>query len=308
MNTVAISVRSGLCNRLRVVLWGIAFAEMTKRRLAIHWPREDPAEKGGGGIFEASLRDLFDHPFNEITQQQFMAIGAQVKQKAFRMDVPGDLHIQTINMLPGFEPADDFPQKQQSHQWLADRSVYQKSFAEYFSVMKPSADVHELINVGATLISGHNCVAVMPRLCLRKSWPDSDPEHLGPPLISYDHNFESGTRSPPEKFIARMKLFPPETVFFLVADCLEVEQLMRAEFGSRIIQLPQTYKYNRETIIKRTAELYIAAKCNRILGAYISSFAEFAGWLAGGMYSGCYQWSASDGEKYECMGKWEPTP
>jgi hypothetical protein len=173
--------------------------------------------------------------------------------------------------------------------------------------MKPSRAVQEWIDDGIKRIIRLPTVAVMPRLCLRKSWPDSDPEHLGTPLISYDHNFESGTRSPPEKFIARMKLFPPETVFFLVADCQAVEDMLRAEFGSRIIQLPQTYKYNRETIIKRTAELYIAAQCDRILGAYISSFAEFAGWLAGGMYSGCYQWPALPDEKYQCMGKWEPT-
>lgn len=295
MGILAISVRSGLCNRLRVVLSAIAYCELTNRRLQIHWPRVDEhaTEKEPGRGFEARLCDLFDHPFEEISEQQFSSTGRTIRQTEISIDTPGDLRLRTINMFPGRMPPEDLPNRAESHPFLADRENYVKTFAEYWSVMKPTAQVQAFINEGVRLIAGrHPCVAAIVRHC---------PIVQGGETI-LNANYETSRRSPPEKFVARMKLFPKETVFFLTADCLEVESLMRAEFGERIVQLPQTYCYDKTTIQKRTAEMYIAARCDRILGCYISSFAEFTGWLAGGRYSACYRWSASEGERYEDVG------
>jgi len=303
MNSLAIHVRSGLCNRLRVVLSALAYCEETNRRLLVHWPRvdehatESEPERG----FEAKLSDLFSGPFDEITLNEFSAFGRKISQKEIRLDTPGDLRLRTINMFPGVEPPEGYPRKHESHQFLAER-WYRKSLAEYWSVMRPTAVLQEFIDIGLSLIDWENVavkwdsIAAVIRLGL---FTDTTGQ-----LVT-NANFETPLRSPPQKFIARLKQLPQYGKIFLACDCQHVEDLFREAFGSRVVQLPQTYIYDRETIFKRMAELYVAASCQKILGSYVSSYSEFSGWLAGGMYSACYQWPANEKERYEDVGLWE---
>jgi hypothetical protein len=319
ISTLSIHVRSGLCNRLRPILSAIAFCEQSGHDLEIHWPHVDQAERGGGGVFEATLSDLFTHPFKEVVHQTEKESEAAcwanrnefIRQQQITLATRGNKHMRTINMFPGKEPPEGFPHKNESHQFLAENGHYQKSFAEYWSVMQPAPAVQSWIDAGAELIAGRPTVAVMIRFAVNNpgnvdlSTIAKYMDALGSGKIWTDHNFETSLRSPPDKFIARMKQFPENTQFFLATDCLFVEQMIREAFPGRIVQLPQTYRYDRETIQKRTAELYIAARCDRILGSYISSYCEFAGWLAGGKYSACYLWPAGENEKYEDVGLWE---
>jgi hypothetical protein len=298
MNSLAIHVRSGLCNRLRVVLSALAYCEKTNRRLLVHWPRTDPhaTEKEPDRGFEAKLSDLFDGPFDEITETEFRLFGRKISQKEIRLDTPGDLQLRTINMFPGVEPPEGFPRKHESHQFLATR-WYEKPLAEYWSVMKPTAELQNWISEGKSLVDQGLCVAAIVRLCLFTG-PEGN-------LIT-NANFETPLRSPPQKFIARLDQLPQFNKIFLACDCQHVEDLFREAFPEQVVQLPQTYVYDRETIFKRMAELYVAASCYKILGSYISSYSELSGWLAGGAYSACYQWpKVSEGDRYEDVGLWE---
>ena len=313
MPVLSLHVRSGLCNRLRPILSAIAYCQLTGRDLRIHWPRVDSAEKGGGGIFDATLRDLFDHPFEEVTEAQHNATGRLVRQTEISLKTVGDLHMRTINMFPGVEPPEGFPRKHESHAFLASRRHYEKPLADYWSVMKPSAEVEHWIVEGRQRIAGRPCVAAIIRYALRNpnkvdvSTAEKLNAALMAGLVETDHNFETDKRSDVSAYVARMKAYPPETVFFLATDCQYIEDIVRDALGTeRIVNLPQTYRYDRETILKRAAEMYIAAQeCREILGAYISSYAEFAGWLAGGQYSACYLWPRRPGETYFDMGSYD---
>lgn len=297
MKSLAIHVRSGLCNRLRVVLSALAFCEKTNRRLLVHWPSEDPhaTESEPDRGFEAKLSDLFHGPFDEISLAEFQFFGRKISQKQIRLDTPGDLQLRTINMFPGVEPPEGYPRKHESHQFLAER-WYEKPLAEYWKVMQPTSELWNWIMEGLKIVPQQPSVAAVVRLGLFT-------DRIGN-LIT-NANFETPLRSPPQKFIARLKQFTTDWKIFLACDCQHVEDLFRNEFGERVVQLPQTYIYDRETIFKRMAELYVSASCYKILGSYISSYSEFAGWLAGGTYSACYQWPAKEGELYEDVGLWD---
>lgn len=313
MPVLSLHVRSGLCNRLRPILAAITFCERTGRDLRIHWPRVDQAEKGGGGVFDASLSDLFDHPFEEVDEVRHTETGRLIRQSEITLETTGDMHLRTINMFPGVEPPEGFPRKHESHSFLATRTLYERPLRDYWSVMKPSAEVQHWIDEGWRIIAGRSCVAVIIRYALRNpnkvdiSTAEKLTQALMAGLVETDHNFETDKRSDVSQYVARMKTYPPDTVFFLATDCQYIEDIIRDGIGTeRVVNLPQTYRYDRETIIKRTAEMYIAAQCRReILGAYISSYSEFAGWLAGGSYSACYLWPHGPGEIYRDMGSWD---
>lgn len=280
MNTFAIFVRSGLCNRLRVVLSAIAFCERTNRKLAIHWPIVDNAEPRG--TFDARLSDLFDHPFRELTEQEWASTGRPVKQQDLTFDTPGDLHIRTINMFPGIKCPPYIPNPSNLHDFLASRAHYTKSFADYFSVFRPSRAVQEIIDEESAKFSD---------------------DMVGVSVRYNGANVLTPSLSSPEKFIERMRRFDSRKKFFLNTDGKNTSDVIADAFPGRVQQIEQNFIYDKRGIVVRTAELYLLARCQHILGSSYSSYSEFAGWLAGSRYSRCYLWRGDPGDRYEDIGE-----
>lgn len=87
-------------------------------------------------------------------------------------------------------------------------------------------------------------------------------------------------------FINRMREIresDKNVVFFLSCDSLVVEKEVLSWFPSSI-HVRKDYNYDRNGIAKAAADLFLLAKCDRMIGSYNSSFSELAGWMRGGAY------------------------
>lgn len=64
MPVLRLQVYSGLASRLRAVVGAMAYCEVTGKDLIVHWPFEDKSEDAGE--FPCRMKDIWDHPFQEV--------------------------------------------------------------------------------------------------------------------------------------------------------------------------------------------------------------------------------------------------
>jgi hypothetical protein len=83
----------------------------------------------------------------------------------------------------------------------------------------------------------------------------------------------------PEWYAAQiMQLDAP---IFLSADAKCVEDYIRKVRPDVIVQ-EKDYRYDRQGIIGSAADLYLLAQCDRMIGAYSSSYSQMASWMLSG--------------------------
>lgn len=103
-----------------------------------------------------------------------------------------------------------------------------------------------------------------------------DTSVIGVHVRRTDHS-ESIKDSPTELFIKRMKQEPETTSFYLATDSEEVKDLMKREFGNRIITSPrQACRNSISGMQDALIELYVLSRTSRIIGSSHSTFSESA--------------------------------
>lgn len=90
----------------------------------------------------------------------------------------------------------------------------------------------------------------------------------------------------PTWFVDRMKriiALCPDVRFHLVADCIEVDNLIFQAFPDRVAALKHgtDYKYDRQGIMRTLADLHILTACDWVIGTRRSSYAQMAAFLRG---------------------------
>ncbi len=257
-----LEVDQGLCNRMRTLLCAIGFCEMTERRLVICWPTTPSlpfreklhrfvTKRPHPRTFDASLSDLWDLPYREVTQAEFQA--QTTREDSAAITLPPEQHIP--------DPA------------MPARVVYLRTIAWFDRglPMHPSKYSDRL--------------RLTPMLKGRLDDYLRNELRGGSPLIGVHirsnlaHQKTANT-SPPEWFENRMaellKQYP-RAAFYLSADSSEVSKRIHRRFPGIVRELCQPPGYNsREGIQKGLLDLHILAATQYIVGSYYSSFSDMA--------------------------------
>lgn len=200
---LAVKVRGGLCNRLRALL------SLAERNPLVCWP----LIASGWAEFHCPLSDLWQHPFREITPEEFARHDGP---KLETSSAHGPLRLDLFRL---------HPDRQQE--------------VDQFDHGCP-------IGVSIRTVRAH-------------------------PLTL--------ERTPVEWFIARMREHPGP--YFLSVDDPGVSARIRGE-GIAVVEFPKRGAFNsRRGVQEALIDLYLLARCPKLIGSYYSSYSEFAAALAG---------------------------
>lgn len=83
-----------------------------------------------------------------------------------------------------------------------------------------------------------------------------------------------------ESYFERMRAFPDDTRFFISTLHESFTERFRAEFGGRIVELPNK---DYRSMVDATADMYLLSMGHTLLPCAGSTFGEVAWWLGGGL-------------------------
>jgi hypothetical protein len=252
-----IHVVAGLCNRLRVLLSAIGYAEMTGRELVICWPTSR-----GGRLwswltgqshrrFPAGLSDLWSHPYREVSSAEWSRMVNRPDSECF--DPQSD------------EQADAPP------------ILYLETFSSFFGLL-PESPLHYTQRL-----------SMIPELAglveqFASEWLDGQPT-VGVHIRHHESHPTTREHSPARWFEERMSKIlhdRPDTHFYLSTDSSEVSDRLHERFGGALRERSRPPGYNSlEGIQKGVMDLYLLARTDHILGSYFSSFSDMARLLQG---------------------------
>ena len=99
-----------------------------------------------------------------------------------------------------------------------------------------------------------------------------------------------------EWFIETIAKLPKSLAIFLATDDHTVTEAFASAFGDRVYQFQRKappgstwYKYDRDSIIKQAAELYILAECDWVIGSNHSSMSQTVAFMRGATYTGPHE-------------------
>lgn len=239
MNKIlVVSVKEGLCNRLRVLLSAIAYSEVTNRQLLIDWPQDR--------VFGAALSDLWQHPYQEIGSfSKRILLGL-----AGGYYTHDSIHLGIKHPIACVKTVHTFCEQE-----------YPAPLVSYLSRLSLIEPLQEKIETFASQwFDGHVVVGVSIRYhnAHAKTLAASPPEWFIQRLNEIHAQF-------------------PNVRFFLSVDCNEISQYIRSATKAVICQLPRNYHVNQtDGIQEAVCELYLLARTNYILASYWSSFANMA--------------------------------
>jgi hypothetical protein len=237
----------GLCNRLRVLLSGIGFSELTGRELVVCWPVHGPETDRS---FQAALSDLWMHSYREVDMPQFFSMPAH----------------------PGAVEASLPPDPQSSA-----RALYTQSCYSYFEIL-PLRPRDYLTRLRLAPLLEDRVKEFTERYLLASS-------RFGVHIRTNRAHEQTIRHSPVSWFERRMAELHeqyPEALFYLSCDSDEVSAALHHRFPGQIRELCTPPGYNtREGIQKGVMDLYLLAQTDYILGSYYSSFSDMAFWMQG---------------------------
>ena len=249
-NTIVVAQDSGIGNRIQFMASAIRIYNI--KDFDLYWTTD--------GWVSAAFSDLFDFEWDyEVREHRELVMRRNLPEEAPICYTKGwRLYISPEDGLSRFFP------------WLYDNAEHGFSidfeynriperirdiYRPFFKRLKPSKAVFERISA---VELPENTVALQVRN--NSDWQA--------------HNRNIGL----EKYFAKMEKYPKNTKFFLSAMNKETENAFIERFGGRIIvQKEKNYK----SMIDAAADLFLMAKCSKMILSFESSFGCLAWWLGG---------------------------
>lgn len=241
MPLLVLEATGGLCNRLRAVVTGAAWAEENARNYAVVWRT--------GAYFEARMEDLVTDRYRQIPP--LVARGLAALSGGYTADTSLGSHL--------------------AHRLLVTRTGNQLLHANGEAIregpllrkLTPAAPVRQRVRSLGTW--NEPVVGVMIRAHAMSHRKTLD---ASPPSWFY-------------RRMADLRATDPHVRFFLSTDSPPVSAEVHALFpGVLELPKPSKYN-SREAIQDAMADLYLLSGCTYILGSYWSSFSECARGLSG---------------------------
>jgi hypothetical protein len=261
---IELTVRAGLCNRMREIDCALALSRATNKRLKVYW------------LKNKNLNCPYEQLFEPIENVRIVDIEASRKRAFFR---PRSIWYR-IRKRARLRPVDLFLGNEEIRRYRdagidlasvvskAKRCGIETFMRFYGSVgydgLKPKKDI--LQEVERTIGS-------------------VDPGKLIGVHIRRGDNDAAIQVSPVEAFIERMQWEVEqdlEASFFLATDDPATEQRVKECFPGRVLTRPKVFARDRaEGVRDALVDLLVLSRCRLILGSYWSSFSDTASELAG---------------------------
>lgn len=234
-------MRSGLGNRLPLVLSAQAIADVEGRTFYYHWP----VGEQGGKRFGARFDELWEYSGGTPIDEP----GPTPAVEFFSQHGLGDLEPVRGEPIISVIGNGALPQFGGSRLWT-----------DMLPELRPTEEVLSL-SAGPLGQLGHEFIGVQVR---------------AHPTLTHQKTM---AESPVEWFIVRMLALreeQPGVAFYLSCDVSSAEARIK-EAVPGVVSLPKTGAYNsREGLIESVADLVILSRSQRIIAPYASSFAKLA--------------------------------
>lgn len=234
-------MRSGLGNRLPLVLSAQSIADVEGRTFYYHWPVGEQDGKRFGARFD----ELWEYSGGTAIDEP----GPTPAVEFFSQSGFGDLESVRGEPVISVVGNGAIPQFGGSRHW-----------STMLPELRPTEEVRDLSAAPLGRL-GQEFVGVQVR---------------AHPTLTHQKTL---AESPLEWFIARMLSIReerPDAVFYLSCDVWSAEERIR-EAVSGVVSLPKAGAYNsREGLIESVADLLVLSRSQRIIAPYASSFAKLA--------------------------------
>lgn len=258
--TLTVASTAGLCNRLRVLLSGLALAEATGRRFTMLWPRTNECA--------AAFAELFVTPWpvQEATRQEVARLPQIAHTKQNRPDLlttdVADIQVRTYNWL--LAPA-EFPAHRQ----------FMRRCAELLQEMQPAQGIQARVEAfQASSFRSHMIGVHLRRADMQLLYPVSAANTLS-------------AMSAVDAYLAQY----PEAGILLCTDDGAIHQCTRrplptegvqakflAHYGERVVfTTPRSLDRQEPAAIQDAlVDLWLLRQTDYVVGTAGSSFSEFA--------------------------------
>ncbi len=252
---ITVVAQGGLCNRLRVVLSALLFAEESNTPVTVDWAKNTECYAHFDELFESLNNEKF-----KIVAMRWWNLPVERK----------NLHLPALIRLP----------------------LYRKQIKNYHPSRHPSlfeltARYHNLyLSTGYSLIPYPQQIAqrLQPNQELQQRILEIT-KHFGEKMVGVHirrtDNMVSIAESPIERFVEAMEYelkYAPTVNFYVATDDISIRNLLIQRFPNRIHyqHLKECSRTTVDGIKDAIVDLYCLSKTQKIIGSYWSSFSDTA--------------------------------